>query len=999
MFSSATRKKRLVGLVLFAIILALFFSFNRFPKLDTVRDDLGVVFAPATGAPASRADSESSDDLPDTGSRDGRWLQPGDEALTLTGEVKCWQGFCIEVGQGPAARVSLLTRWVIFSVTYLRLVTVGMVFAFLMAGIAEAFLFASASGRSYQSGSLFKRTIKGLAVGPVMNLCSACIVPVSAAFRGRGGGIAGAISMVQGSATLNIPALAMAFFVFTPLLGFSRLVLALLGGLLIGPIVVLATRRGGDEEAEQPSLPVYPEIDDGSPWGPVLREGFREWAKVSIGYLVRMGPIMVVAGFGSGLVIQWLSVDTVTTYLGNHALGVAIAATFGILINVPLLFEIPLVALLLLLGMGTAPAATLLFTAAAGGPITFWGLAKVMPRRAIATFATATWGIGAFGGLAVLGFGTFVWDGGAGLRVEAAEAVALTEQMTSGPGEGETAVPGMDMESYRAVMSGANQPYGGFQHHLAQMPVDKFRRSIFTDVTAKAGIDFLHVQPRKMSFPFGAGVVVLDFNKDGFEDIYVANSRGPNALYRNEGDGSFIDMAARALIDDPEGMGNGGCAADYDNDGDPDLYATNYGVSRLYQNNGDGTFSDITSTTVDGHDVKYRSTGCAWGDYDRDGFLDLIVVRHIYEDDPVILADGVFFNPLGSVALYHNDGGETFKEVTSSLGDTAMPDPQRAGQALTASRLGNVWGAGFQPGWLDFDNDGDLDLYIVNDIGNTIQRNVLWRNDGPRADGSWNFQDYSQVSGADINMDGMGLAVGDYDLDGHLDMYMSNIGSNVLLRNTGDGLTFVNTTREARVGKGQLVPKGTRVSWGAAFFDFDNDADEDLFVVSGFLDIFQVNNPEEQANLLLQNVGDGTFADASLWSGVDDTGYGRGGVYLDFDHDGCLDLFFVNYQDTARLFQNACESGNSWLTISTVGTVSNRDGVGARVRVEVDGLSQIREVAAGSSSMSQHTMATHFGLGSAEVVDLIEIRWPSGAVQTMTSVPTNQRITATEPGG
>ena len=983
--------------MLFAIILALFFSFNRFQKLDTVRGDLGEVFAP-TAPPAGSAAS----DLPEAESQDVRWLRPGDDQLTLEGRSTCFQGFCIEVGQGKAARVGLLSRWVIFSVTYLRLVTVGMVFAFLMAGIAEAFLFPSASGRGYQSGSIFKRTIKGLAVGPVMNLCSACIVPVSAAFRGRGGGIAGAIAMVQGSATLNIPALAMAFFVFTPLLGFSRLALALLGGLLIGPIVVMATRRGGaeeTEEAEQPSMPVYPELEDRSPWGPVLREGFREWAKVSIGYLVRLGPIMVVAGFGSGLVIQWLSVDTVTTYLGNHALGVAIAATFGILINVPLLFEIPLVALLLLLGMGAAPAATLLFAAAAGGPITFWGLAKVMPRRAIATFATATWAIGALGGLAVLAFGTFVWDGGAGLRVEAAASVAPTDEMTSGLGDGEALVPGMDVEKYRSIMSGANQPYGLFQGHLAQMPLDQFRRPMFTDVTAKAGIDFLHVQPRRMSFPFGAGVVVLDFNKDGFEDIYVANSRGPNALYRNEGDGSFTDVAARALIDDPKGMGNGGCAADYDNDGDQDLYATNYGISRLYRNNGDGTFTDVTSATVDGQELKFRSTGCAWGDYDRDGFLDLIVVRHIYEDDPVILADGQFFNPLGSVALYHNEGGATFTEATSSLGDTAMPDGQRRGQPLTASRLGNVWGAGFQPGWFDFDNDGDLDLYIVNDIGNTIQRNVLWRNDGPRKDGSWDFQDYSVLSGADMNMDGMGLAIGDYDLDGNLDMYMSNIGSNILLRNTGDGLSFENTTREARAGRGQLMPSGTRVSWGAAFFDFDNDADEDLFVVSGFLDIFQVSNPKEQANLLLQNEGDGTFVDASLWSGVDDTGYGRGGVYLDFNHDGCLDLFFANYQDTARLFQNACESGNSWLTISTVGTVSNRDGVGARVRVEVDGRSQIREVAAGSSSMSQHMMATHFGLGSAEVVDLIEIRWPSGAVQTMRSVPPNQRITVTEPEG
>ena len=237
------------GLILFAAILALFFSFNRFPNWTRYGAISASSLRPRPGLRGPRAAS---------------------------------RGFASRASKATVPAHLSLPRWVIFSVTYLRLVTVGMVFAFLMAGIAEAFLFASASGRSYQSGSLFKRTIKGLAVGPVMNLCSACIVPVSAAFRGRGGGIAGAISMVQGSATLNIPALAMAFFVFTPLLGFSRLVLALLGGLLIGPIVVLATRRGGSEQDGQPSMPVYPEMEDTSPWGPVLREGFREWAKVSI---------------------------------------------------------------------------------------------------------------------------------------------------------------------------------------------------------------------------------------------------------------------------------------------------------------------------------------------------------------------------------------------------------------------------------------------------------------------------------------------------------------------------------------------------------------------------------------------------------------------------------------------------------------------------------------------------------------------------------------------
>ena len=165
-----------------------------------------------------------------------------------------------------------------------------------------------------------------------------------------------------------------------------------------------------EEQPEEPELSELPMTPQDASWAPVLTEAFRDWAKSSVGYLVRMGPIMIIAGFASGLAIQWLSPETVSNYLGNDLLGVVIAATFGILINVPLLFEIPLVALLLLMGMGTAPAAALLFTAAAGGPVTFWGLAKLMPRRAIATFATATWAVGAFGGVAVLGLGALIWE-------------------------------------------------------------------------------------------------------------------------------------------------------------------------------------------------------------------------------------------------------------------------------------------------------------------------------------------------------------------------------------------------------------------------------------------------------------------------------------------------------------------------------------------------------------------------------------------------------------
>ena len=339
MFETSLSKKRAVGSGLLVVILFVFLAFNRFPKLDIVQEDLDAVTGP---------------------------------------QVECFQGFCIEAEPDS----SFLSRWWDFSLTYFELVAAGMVFAFVVAGLTEAFLFPSGTGSWIARGGLFQGTLKGLGIGPVMNLCSACIVPVTSAFRGRGAGIGGTVAMVQGSSTLNLPAILMALVVFTPMLGGSRIVVSVIGGLLIGPLVAMIAgeKRRRDEIIEAPAeMEPAPQT-----WGEAIREASVAWAKSTGGYVLRIGPIMLIAGLASGLAIQWLGPDTVETYLGNDITGVAIAATLGVLINVPLLFEIPLVVLLLLLGMGVAPAATLLFAAAAGGPVTFWGLARLMPRRAIA---------------------------------------------------------------------------------------------------------------------------------------------------------------------------------------------------------------------------------------------------------------------------------------------------------------------------------------------------------------------------------------------------------------------------------------------------------------------------------------------------------------------------------------------------------------------------------------------------------------------------------------
>ena len=520
-------------------------------------------------------------------------------------------------------------------------------------------------------------------------------------------------------------------------------------------------------------------------------------------------------------------------------------------------------------------------------------------------------------------------------------------------------------------------------------------RPLFADVTEAAGIVFHHHEDLSEMQPVGAGVLVFDYNGDGLHDAYLTDSLGPNALFRNNGDGTFTDVAWQAGVADADGHSNGGCSADYDNDGDQDLYVTNHGPSRMFRNEGDGTFTDISggSGVVD-PDPTLKSTGCAWGDYDRDGLLDLVVVRHFRELTSRTLVQGAFHEEVRSLVLYRNAGGGGFTDETELLGHTVRPSRSRYGDPL-----GNLWGAGFQPGWLDYDDDGDPDLYVANDWGTFTNPNVLWRNDGPADDGSWLFVDVSEESGAGVAIEAMSVTVGDYNLDGRFDVFVTNVGASVLLQ--GDGERFENVSAEAGT-EVAMIGVEKRVTWGSAFLDYDNDGLEDLYIVSGFLKptINPQNAPlymKRQHNKLLRNRGDSTFEDVSARSGADDPGVGRGLAYLDMDEDGCLDLLVGNLGGHAKLFRNICRNENSWLVVSLVGTHSNRDGIGARISLEAGGRTQLREVSGGRSFMGQHMRPAHFGLGTVSKVGRLTVRWPNGIVQTLTDVPANRRVIVTEP--
>lgn len=517
----------------------------------------------------------------------------------------------------------------------------------------------------------------------------------------------------------------------------------------------------------------------------------------------------------------------------------------------------------------------------------------------------------------------------------------------------------------------------------------------FVDATEASGITFRHTfgddTMSNIVEATGSGVAFLDHDVDGNLDVYFVNgcplegvsdpaaltAKGPrptNRLFRGKGDGTFEDVTAKAGAGDP-GYGMGVVVGDYDNDGYPDIYVTNYGRNVLYRNEGDGTFADVTAKARVG--CELWSVGAVFLDHDSDGDLDLFVGNYL-QFDPTYESpdDRLFAGPLSypgqKDALYRNEGDGTFTDVASAAGVAAE------GRAMGAIAA-------------DYDDDGRVDLYVANDaMANFLYRNV----------GGGRFVDVGLESGTAYSADGdssasMGGEFADYDGDGRLDLFVPDIKNNNLYRNLGDGLfeDVTNVTGIARASR-------QYTSWGGCFLDFDNDGDRDIFVSNG--SEFGIGNEE---NLLLENLPGGrggrTFANAREKAGpaIAVRNIARGAAMGDYDNDGDMDVAVLCLDGPSRLLRNEAGGRNAWLHVRLVGTRSNRDGVGARVTVRAGGLLLVDERKSAASYLSQNDPRLFFGLGSRTRVDEIIVRWPSGTVQRIDGAAAKGTIEIREAGG
>ncbi len=531
----------------------------------------------------------------------------------------------------------------------------------------------------------------------------------------------------------------------------------------------------------------------------------------------------------------------------------------------------------------------------------------------------------------------------------------------------------------------------------------------FTDIARSAGLNDVFycggdTTKKYIIETLGGGVALFDYDNDGYLDAFFVTGstldgfppgRAPtNQLYRNNHDGTFTKVTAQAGLAQA-GWGQGVCVGDYDNDGFDDLFVTYYGQNRLYHNTGKGTFEDVTKTAGLEQETRW-GTGCAFVDYDLDGKLDLFVANYINFDKERIPLPGttpdckwkgmpVMCGPRGLPGgvnqLFRNEGDGKFKNVS-----------QRSGVAAVGPRYS------LSVTTLDFDADGWPDIYVAVDS----KPSILFHNN---KDGA--FTDVGVESGVAYSEDGreqagMGSAAGDFDGDGHLDLVKTNFIEDTpnLYRNNGDG-SFAEYIHAAGLSKNTQY-----MGWGVGFFDYDNDGWPDIFMVNGHvypeIEHLAPDSPYRQRSLLYRNLGGKKMEDVTTISGPGPIARhsSRGLAFGDFDNDGDVDIFINHMNESPGLLRNDGGNRLNWISLKLAGVKSNRSGIGARVTITAGGRKQVQEVRSGSSFLSHSDLRLHFGLGSAQMVDQIDIQWPfRKSSDTITKLKANQFLTITEGKG
>jgi hypothetical protein len=507
----------------------------------------------------------------------------------------------------------------------------------------------------------------------------------------------------------------------------------------------------------------------------------------------------------------------------------------------------------------------------------------------------------------------------------------------------------------------------------------------------------------------GCGVAFYDYDNDGWLDIFLVNGsrlegfsadEAPTShLFKNNRDGTFTDVTAKAGLAH-SGWGQGVCIGDYDNDGYEDLFVTYFGKNVLYHNNGDGTFTDVSEKAGVAGNGKRWNTGCAFVDYDRDGKLDLFVANYIDMDlktapvpesgpclyKGVMVACGPPGLNGGKNILYRNNGDGTFTDVSEAAG---------------ISQANGTYGLGVLTG--DFDNDGWPDIYVANDS----TASALYQN---KKNGR--FEDIATEAGCALSADGkpqagMGVSTADYDLDGNLDIVKTNFAGDTpsLYHNLG-GAVFEDATFQGGLGRHTQY-----LGWGCGFFDPDNDGWPDILICNGHVypEVEQLKTEAgyPQQKLVYKNLRNGRFDDVSVAAGpgIMNPVASRGCAFGDFDNDGDMDVVVNTVNDFPQLLRCDVANGHNWIKVRTIGVKSNRSGIGARVRCvtrpadEAKPHAQIDEVRSGGSYISQNDLRLHFGIAKAQKVELLEIRWPSGAIDTLKDVKANQLVYVKEGAG